>query len=125
MQLNRFSLASGDSMVADFALRGFLRTANAVDDSPPIVSTVFEGPVLLGHQPHFSTATELFAVVVKDFNQGVEGHVWFSVWVNGNWLCDDTMEQCDLNQFKPISADFGLVSSCFFVCPTLARVAFF
>ncbi len=30
---------------------------------------VFEGPVLLGHQPHFGVASELFAVVVEDFDQ--------------------------------------------------------
>ena len=43
-----------------------------------------KGPVLLGHQPHFSVATNLFAVVVEDFDQGVEVHV-ASVWVSKLW----------------------------------------
>ncbi len=50
----------------------------------------FRRPVLLGHQRTSAFASELFAVVVEDFDQGVEIHVWFSVWVNENWLCDNT-----------------------------------
>ncbi len=75
--------------------------------------SVLEGPVLLGHQPHFGVASELFAVVVEDFDQGVEIHVWFSVWVNENWLCDNTHEPCGLNNLKPISAAFSHVLPCF------------
>jgi hypothetical protein len=74
---------------------------------------VFEGPVLLGHQPHFGVASAFFAVVVEDFDQGVEIHVWFSVWVNENWLCDNTHEPCGLNNLKPISAAFSHVLPCF------------
>ncbi|MFO0447115.1 MAG: hypothetical protein ACK52I_00240, partial [Pseudomonadota bacterium] len=66
-------------------VRRIVHVASAGNAADP----VFEGPVLLGHQPHFGVASELFAVVVEDFDQGVEIHVWFSVWVNENWLCDN------------------------------------
>ncbi len=75
---------------------------------------VLERPVLLGHQPHFGVASELFAVVVEDFDQGVEIHVWFSVWVNGNWLCDNTHEPCGSDNLKPSSQCFLHVFSAFF-----------
>jgi hypothetical protein len=75
---------------------------------------VLERPVLLGHQPHFGVASELFAVVVEDFDQGVEIHVWFSVWVNENWLCDNTHEPCGSGNLKPSLQCFQQVFSAFF-----------
>ena len=75
---------------------------------------VLEGPVLLGHQPHFGVASELFAVVVEDFDQGVEVHVWFFLWVNENWLCDNTHEPCGSINLKPSFPCFQQVFSAFF-----------
>jgi hypothetical protein len=75
---------------------------------------VLERPVLLGHQPYFGVASELFAVVVEDFDQGVEIHVWFSVWVNENWLCDNTHEPCGSDDLKPSFQCFQQVFSAFF-----------
>ncbi len=75
---------------------------------------VLERPVLLSHQPHFGVASELFAVVVEDFDQGVEIHVWFSVWVNENWLCDNTHEPCGSGNLKPSLQCFQQVFSAFF-----------
>ena len=83
---------------------------------------VLERPVLLGHQPHFGVASELFAVVVEDFDQGIERHVCLSVWVNENRLCDDTHEPCGSNNLKPIPAAFLHVFAGLFACPTVPNV---
>src|SRR5690606_17023866 len=42
------------------------------------VERVFEGPVLLGHQPHLGVAADLVAVALQPFNQLVDRHLCVS-----------------------------------------------
>jgi hypothetical protein len=85
-------------------------------------NAVLKWPVLLGHQPDLGIAAMFIAVVVEDFDQGVEIHVLVSVVVNEKSFSDNTHEPCGSNCSKPISAAFPHVFSCLFACHTLPHV---
>ncbi len=63
-----------------------------------------------------------FAVVVEDFDQGVEIHVLVSVVVNEKSFSDNTHEPCGSNRSKPISAAFLNVLAGLFTLPTVPNV---
>ncbi len=85
-------------------------------------NAVLKRPVLLGHQPDLGVAAMFFAVVVEDFDQGVEIHVLVSVVVNEKSFSDNTHEPCGSNRSKPIPAAFRSVLAGFFTLPTVPNV---
>ena len=85
-------------------------------------NAVLKRPVLLGHQPDLGVAAMFFAVVVEDFDQGVEIHVLVSVVVNEKSFSDNTHEPCGSNRSKPIPAAFLDVFPCLIACHTLPHV---
>ncbi len=101
-------------VLAGVFLAGFvhLRAAGDAGDS------VFKGPILLRHQTHFGVRPVLFAVLVQQFDQGVNRHRWVSVFGKENSSCVDTHEPWFSRHSKRIRPAICSLFACFSISPT-------